>query len=320
MISDLFKKIAEYTDMESDDVRVIYGTKDLRVIGPNGQAMSIEDYNIPNEGNLTLVCRLRGGSNEEPVLKVYDSDVELTTEPDMFTLDDEEDGQRAKMPCGHAISPESLTAFCRSLLTAGKYEFRCPYKQNAGDDMCGTHWEFYTVRKLAVLTEEERKDFEIKISENYLRKAAGMQECPKCRTYCERRCRKDIRVICPVCTKKNKNLYEFCWYCLKTWLGSGTKECGNHSCTGEDPRLRILKTCPKKSVVGVSNCPAVRACPTCGLLIEHTSACKQMVCPCSQKFCFICLKTADARGRYQCGVYNFKCEVSPLQTTMPGDD
>ena len=82
--------------------------KDLRVIGPNGQAMSIEDYNIPNEGNLTLVCRLRGGSNEEPVLKVYDSDVELTTEPDMFTLDDEEDGQRAKMPCGHAISTTLL--------------------------------------------------------------------------------------------------------------------------------------------------------------------------------------------------------------------
>ena len=108
MISDLFKKIAEYTDMESDDVRVIYGTKDLRVIGPNGQAMSIEDYNIPNDGNLTLVCRLRGGSNEEPVLKVYDSDVELTTAPDMFTLDDEEDGQRAKMPCGHAISTTLL--------------------------------------------------------------------------------------------------------------------------------------------------------------------------------------------------------------------
>ena len=116
--------------------------KDLRVIGPNGQAMSIEDYNIPNEGNLTLVCRLRGGSNEEPVLnvydgdvelaidpdmpirfdeedgrggsneepvlKVYDGDVELTTEPDMFTLDDEEDGQRAKMPCGHAISTTLL--------------------------------------------------------------------------------------------------------------------------------------------------------------------------------------------------------------------
>jgi hypothetical protein len=28
--------------------------------------------------------------------------------PDMFTLDDEEDGQRAKMPCGHAISTTLL--------------------------------------------------------------------------------------------------------------------------------------------------------------------------------------------------------------------
>ncbi|XP_076104094.1 uncharacterized protein LOC143072860 [Mytilus galloprovincialis] len=321
MISDLFKKVAEYVDLIHDDVRVIYGTKDLREISPNGQQMSITDYNIPNGGNLFLVCRVRGGSNEEePVLKVYDSDVELTSEPDMFTLDDDEGGQRAKMPCGHAIGPDSLTSYCRSLLTAGKYEFRCPYKKSANDPMCAQLWEFFTVRKLAVLKEEERNEFEIKISENYLRKAAGIQECPKCQTYCERRRKRDVRVICPICSKKGIGLYEFCWYCLKTWIGSGTMQCGNLNCTGEDPRLRILKTCPMKIVVAVPNCPAVRSCPKCGLLIEHTSACKQMVCPCGQKFCFICLKMADATGKYQCGSFNFKCGVAPIQTTVPGSD
>jgi hypothetical protein len=36
--------------------------------------------------------------------KMYDPDVQLTDKPDMFTLDDEAGGQRAEMPCGHAIS------------------------------------------------------------------------------------------------------------------------------------------------------------------------------------------------------------------------
>ena len=35
--------------------------------------------------------------------KVYGPDVELTDLPDMFTMDDTEGGQRALMPCKHAI-------------------------------------------------------------------------------------------------------------------------------------------------------------------------------------------------------------------------
>lgn len=220
-------------------------------------------------------------------------------------------------PTTHA-GPESLTAFCRSLLTAGKFEFRCPYKASYGDPACGALWEFFTVKRLAVLTEEERTEFELKMADNYLRKALGIQECPKCLSFCERQRKTDQRVICPVCSRKAAKPYEFCWYCLKTWLGSGLKDCGNVGCTGEDPRLRILKKSPTKSVVGVSNVPAVRACPKCGLLIEHKSDCKQMTCPCGQKFCFICLKMASDSGRYQCGAWNFQCEVAPVQTTMPG--
>lgn len=34
---------------------------------------------------------------------MYDSEVQLTDKPDMFTMDDEEGGQRAEMPCGHAV-------------------------------------------------------------------------------------------------------------------------------------------------------------------------------------------------------------------------
>ena len=204
-------------------------------------------------------------------------------------------------------------------MTAGKFEFRCPYKARTDEPFCDYLWEFFIVKKLAVLTKEEIKEFEIKICENYLWKAVGIQKCPGCSSFCERRNKKDQRVICPICTNKKKKLYEFCWYCLKTWLTSGKTVCGNASCTGQDARLKILQTCPTKTVIGVPMCPDIRACPKCGLLIQHKDQCKQMECPCKQKFCFICLKVANENGRYQCGAWNMKCVVAPRQTTIPGD-
>jgi hypothetical protein len=192
----------------------------------------------------------------------------------------------------------------------------CPYKAKPEDPFCDASWDLFTVTRLAVLTADEVKEFETKMAENYLRKAVGIQSCPRCKGFCERKKKSDQRVRCLVCKTETGVRYEFCWFCLKTWLTRGFKDCGNFGCTGEDPRLRVIKGCNKKMVVEVL-CPEIRACPSCGLLIEHKKACKQMVCRCGQKFCFICLKKAE-NGRYQCGVYNFKCEPAPIQTSIPG--
>ncbi|WAR17317.1 RL40-like protein [Mya arenaria] len=323
-IASLRKKCSDISGVPDDEMRVLYCSKELRSEDEHGDANYLEDYDIKDEGNLTLVLRLLGGSNEpedlSPPPKLYEGEVTLTDKPDMFTLDDEKGGQRAEMPCGHVVGPESLTAWCRSLLSAGKFEFRCPYKETPSSPFCDRLWEFFTIKRLAVLTKAEIKEFETKTTENYLRKAVGIQDCPSCKSYCERKRKTDQRVICPICTKEKGKLYEFCWFCLKPWLtaGNGTKDCGNACCTGEDPRKKIIKDCPKKTVIGVPNCPAVRACPSCGLLIEHKDACKQMECPCGQKFCFICLQKANARGQYQCGTWNFKCAIAPIQTVIPG--
>ncbi|XP_071179599.1 uncharacterized protein [Mytilus edulis] len=338
-IAQLRRMIHEKTLISLEEMRVLYCSKELRDTDENRKEQFLSDYRIQDEGNLVLVLRLRGGSDQQgqtngtdtgtveivdsdtvettedlsPPLKVLGPDVELTSEPDMITFDDDKDGLRAKMPCGHAIGPESLTAYCRSLLTSGKYEFRCPHMDPS---YCGRIWEFYTVNKLAVLTKQERKEFETQIAMNFLRKAVGIQECPRCQSYCERMDRKDVRVVCPVCSRKPGGRFEFCWFCLRKWSTSGTAECGNLDCSGEDPRKKILRECPEKKVVEVS-CPSVRACPKCGLMIEHREACKQMECPCGQKFCFICLKMADARGQYTCGAWNFKCVKAPVQTQLP---
>ena len=67
----------------------------------------LKDYNFHNGATMFAVMRLPGGSDDPPPIdepKMYGPDVQLTDKPDMFTLDDEEGGQRAEMPCGHAIS------------------------------------------------------------------------------------------------------------------------------------------------------------------------------------------------------------------------
>lgn len=93
---------------------------------------------------------------------------------------------------------------------------------------------------------------------------------------------------------------------------------GNLACSGEDRRLRILRNCRRKEIVGVVGCPSLRACVSCGMLIEHVRACKHMKCPCGKEFCFICLKPRENSG-WKCGGYNEACTIAPVQTKIPGD-
>lgn len=273
----------------------------------------VSDYPaIANNSTLFMVLRLHGGGD----VKVLDNAVPLTDEPDMITWDDDPDGQRAKMPCGHAIGPDSLTAYCRSLLSAGKFQFLCPYiKLNV---RCNKEWTYIEVRRFGVLSSDEQKVFETKISENYLRKAMGIQECPGCHSLCEKISKKDKRLICRICTKEKGRRFDFCWTCLHEWKSSGTEKCGNEECDGEDPRLRTLRDDSTKKVIGVET-PGTRACPSCGTLISHIEACKHMICPCGTNFCFICLNVRDGPdGSWDCGSFNTKCEPAPRQTEIPG--
>ena len=43
------------------------------------------------------------GHSPNPALKVLGPEIELTSEPDMITFDDDMENQRSRMPCGHAI-------------------------------------------------------------------------------------------------------------------------------------------------------------------------------------------------------------------------
>lgn len=317
-VKEFLTMVSAKTDgIPIDVMRAVYTTKQLEI----GKRLS--DYGMQNESNVFLILRLLGGSNRSsiPPVKELDDAVELTDAPDMITWDDDPENKRAKMPCGHAITPESLTMYCRSLLDAGRSRFFCPYiSQDQPPVYCGVEWDYIDVRRLAVLTDAEIGEFEKKISKNYLIKAMGIQECPKCNSMVERSDKKHIRVVCPLCSKDKKKSYDFCWHCLHEWSNdSSTTKCGNEDCSGEDKRLRILRNCQRKTIVGVVGCPSLRACLSCGMLIEHVRACKHMRCRCGKEFCFICLKPKEGTS-WSCGRYNEACTVAPVQTKIPGED
>lgn len=130
------------------------------------------------------------------------------------------------------LAPVSLTIFCRSLLDAGRSRFLCPYiSQDKPPVYCGKEWDYIVVRRLAVLTENEKKEFENKISKNHLIKAMGIQECPNCKSLVERINKKDIRVACSLCRKKLHKDFQFCWHCLHEWAnGASSSQCGETFC------------------------------------------------------------------------------------------
>ncbi|XP_068680957.1 uncharacterized protein [Montipora foliosa] len=317
-VKEFFTLLSQKNGIPVVKMRAVYTTKQLEI----GKRLS--DYGMQNESNVFLVLRLMGGSSQDssiPPEKVLDDGVELSDAPDMITWDDDPENKRAKMPCGHAITPESLTAYCRSILDAGRSRFLCPYiSEDQPPVYCGVEWDYIDVRRLAVLTEEEIAEFEKKVSRNYLIKAMGIQECPKCNSLVERINKKDIRVVCPLCTKNEKAPYEFCWHCLHKWKNtSDTSKCGNSDCSAEDRRLKILRNCPRKTIVGVVGCPSLRACLNCGILIEHVRACKHMRCRCGKEFCFICLKPKEGSS-WKCGSFNEACTIATVQTKIPGDN
>uniref|UniRef100_A0A3Q4IGC6 RBR-type E3 ubiquitin transferase n=1 Tax=Neolamprologus brichardi TaxID=32507 RepID=A0A3Q4IGC6_NEOBR len=119
----------------------------------------------------------------------------------------------------------------------------------------------------------------------------------------------DLNVLCKVCTAVKGRLFEFCWQCLREWKGARPRKdrCGNRGCCNQS--LETLNKCPTITFGSVKECPSVRACPTCGLLLEHSKMyCKSVHCPrCNVTFCFVCLKSSST-----CLITRFKVESQSL--------
>ncbi|XP_073331270.1 uncharacterized protein [Pagrus major] len=222
---------------------------------------------------------------------------------------------RAKMSCGHAVTPMSLTDHCRRLLDKKQSRFVC--------GNCDGEWSFEEVCKMALLTPEEVEEFEKKRFSNAAKHYLGIKVCPGCKSRVVRTNPSDLSVRCTVCTAKNKSTYMFCWQCLREWKGPYPRSdrCDNDGC--QSP-LEILRTCPDMvfaQVKGVTGCPSIRACPTCGTLVRHDGTrCKNVVCTqCKVEFCFVCLKITTECKKIKPYSYTSVCStgVAPRQTSIP---
>lgn len=308
-VKKLFLTVAELKGADINSFYLHYCGKPID-IQRDGSKL-VREYHFQNMDSLNYSQKMHGGSRLEPL----DGHVTLTKEPCCVTYDENPNEWRAKLACAHSVAVEAVGMMCESTLSDGGYEFRCP--------QCKHELEFFVIRHIlsSVKSQTElRRDFD-RVNANFVnRRQREMRRCPTCETYGERdfsRLRGNVnKVVCDTCTRKTGRETPFCWICTQTWKGSG-KGCGNSNCKGAEGDLETLRKCGTKTIGSVEGCPDTRACPKCGLLISHIDACKHMTCKCGCNFCFVCLKTPDANGKWQCGSYTAVCPIAARQNTIP---
>ncbi|XP_029944004.1 uncharacterized protein LOC115386012 isoform X2 [Salarias fasciatus] len=195
---------------------------------------------------------------DDPTLIIVDEEDQLDFELDNFP------SPRALMSCGHAVTPTSLTNWCRRQL----------------------------------------------------------DQCPGCQSTVLRSDFTNLCVECTWCTRNHRRPFFLCWQCLREWRGPSprTDGCDNRGCS--DKSLETLKNCPDMTfleVEGVTGCPSIRACPSCGFLLGHDqTGCKFLLCPqCGEDFCFVCLKNTDDCCETSDPYDPCSGGVAPRQTSIP---
>lgn len=103
-----------------------------------GPSDTLSSTGLCHRSTLTVRRRVLGGV-DPPHYKRLDPDslpqgVVLSSSPDVITQEDDKDGvPRAALPCGHAISANSMSAFLSQFaFRADEYEVRCPAGSQCG--------------------------------------------------------------------------------------------------------------------------------------------------------------------------------------------
>ncbi|KAG9274341.1 uncharacterized protein si:ch211-212k18.15 [Astyanax mexicanus] len=250
-----------------------------------------------------------------------DTSLKFVQRRDEITLDDDPDILRAEMSCGHAVTAQSLTAWCRSLLDQGQYKFKCPALKDGTIEKCGAVWTYSEVRRMALLTQEEQNHFEETMAVLAVAEYCEYNSCPGCKSFVEREDLTNLCVNCIICTAETGKTYHFCWQCLKKWKGPGPRSdrCDNAGCN--NPLLENLLKCPDIILPYVRNLkvPSLRACPTCGNVVEHDkTGCKNIICNrCQIEFCFSCLKLTPVCLETSSHFIPCSDGVAPRQTSIP---
>ncbi len=102
-----------------------------------------------------------------------------------------------------------MKTYCRSILDEGGHRFLCPHVGTGGRSDCNLEWEYSLVRHVSLLSLDERKYFESRISENYARRTDGIQKCPGRQVFCMRQDMTDQSFAVPCAPKRREELLTF---------------------------------------------------------------------------------------------------------------
>lgn len=251
---------------------------------------------------------------------------------------------RARMPCGHTITPEGLAALANSVtgLAAGgeakrEWQICCP--EVIGDkEHCGRVWDWSMVLIVAMLETKERGPLEVKMSVNKAVEDLHAKACPSCQCLIlppvpSPGGAAPPRIRCPGCRIAFKAERSFCWSCNQNWKNATDEWCGNQACISTKAHLLlVLRQSPTLTIAdGAITFPAIRACPYCLRslnlirLVEHKGGgCKHLMHSgpggCQRSFCVSCLATAPLPGSpWRCGGPFSRCPTGVTSVQVASD-
>lgn len=190
------------------------------------------------------------------------------------------------MPCGHAVSTSGLYEHCMSKVRGGGDRVLCP--------ICSRGWTAKDLKERGNLSESQLKAVDEGLTRNFFLSMPGVIKCKGCGSI---------------------------WASNNTSSASGAVLCSSCAVKQHDGKratVELLAKCPVKTINHASDSPSLRACPKCGNVIEHESACKRVECNrCKILFCFICLRirTSSCSDYYPCPD---RCATAARQNLIPG--
>lgn len=188
------------------------------------------------------------------------------------------------MPCGHSVSATGLYSHCMSAVHARRDRILCP--------TCSTEWSLKGIRQKRLLTEAQLQEVTDGLARNFCLGMPGVVTCVGCGSaWSDKSVGGGNTVLCSSCAVSRYD--------------------------GDRETVRLLAECSVKTVDhAVMSCPLLRACPKCGNVIEHETACRRVECNrCKTLFCFICLlvRSASCVQYYPCVD---KCATAARQTVI----
>lgn len=283
--------VLDLKQLIQDREGIAANTQNLTYLGKSlNDDKTMADYNVVNNAVIFFAYRFNGGATQKQC------GITMSKEACCVTL--EEGDWNVKMPCSHVISSDGMKGWVKSCVkkTRGQ-EVTCP--------LCRVEWDFDVCCQVGMLNENDRREIEIAMGENYNRGLQNTRSCPKCKLYCVNDS-SNVKIMCP---RQSCNEW-FCFRCGRSWeaqqIYGGGEWCGNEGCPtepavddqGRNGLQELLRTCALTTISGVSGCPERRACISCNASIHFQPGCHHMTCYSRRcggrtKFCFICLTPGE---------------------------